>query len=184
MTVLHFDSRLFAERTECRFDLCGDHIGNAGVPSEDGAARRIPYKDCAPHRLLTVACLFNNAAANTGLDKAGRSISKIHRACIKRPPFAHAPEEKFECRLDFEVGDDGATDRRQFAHEYLEGMRSGLTKSLNTTSTVFNTRSNSAADGHETSVFPSSLTGLGKRCCLEGAENVSPEPFKIRSRSH
>jgi hypothetical protein len=84
------------------------------------ARRGIAYEDCAPHRLLTVACLYNNAAANTGLDKAGRSISKIHGECIKWPPFAHAPEEKFECRLDFEVGNDGARDRRQFAHEYLE----------------------------------------------------------------
>lgn len=38
MTVLHVDSRLFAEWSERRFDFCGDHIGNAGVPSEDGAA--------------------------------------------------------------------------------------------------------------------------------------------------
>jgi hypothetical protein len=36
MTVLHVDSRLFAEWSERRFDLCGDHIGKAGVPSKDG----------------------------------------------------------------------------------------------------------------------------------------------------
>lgn len=75
---------------------------------------------------------FQQSATNTGLDEAGRSIGKRYGARIKRPPFAHATEEEFECRLDFEVGDDGERDGRQFAYEYLEDMGVGFDKEFDT----------------------------------------------------